>query len=118
MSSTGGRERKLATQTLIEYVDDLDGSKGAETLRFGLDGTEYEIDLKGGNAKKLRKTVAPYAAAGRPVRRQKTVARRTLQSRDRSSEVRKWARNNGYEVGAKGRLPVHIEKAFAAATEG
>ena len=46
--STGGcRERKLATKTLIEYVDDLDGSPGAETVRFSLDGTLYEIDLNG-----------------------------------------------------------------------
>jgi hypothetical protein len=106
----------LATQTLIEYVDDLDGSKGAETLRFGLDGAEYEIDLKGGNAKKFRKAVGPYAAVARRVR-QKTAVRRTPQSRDRSSEVRKWARSNGYEVGAKGRIPLHIDKAFRAAAE-
>lgn len=103
----------MATQTLIEYVDDLDGSKGADTIRFSLDGTEYEIDLNGVHAKKFRKAVKPYAAAGRPVRR--PAARRTPQSRDRSGEVRRWARTRGYKVGAKGRIPAEIQRAYAAA---
>ena len=30
-------------QTL--FIDDLDGSAAEGTVRFGLDGTEYEIDL-------------------------------------------------------------------------
>ena len=32
-------------QTL--FVDDLDGSDAEGTVRFGLDGTDYEIDLTG-----------------------------------------------------------------------
>lgn len=40
----------MATRTVIELIDDLDGSEATETVRFGLDGTEYEIDLAGQNA--------------------------------------------------------------------
>ena len=36
-------------QTL--FIDDLDGSTAEGTVRFGLDGTEYEIDLNAGHAK-------------------------------------------------------------------
>ena len=32
-------------QTL--FIDDLDGSEADGTVRFGLDGTDYEIDLNG-----------------------------------------------------------------------
>jgi hypothetical protein len=39
-------------QTL--FIDDLDGSAAEGTVRFGLDGTEYEIDLNAGHAKELR----------------------------------------------------------------
>ncbi|HEX2743650.1 MAG TPA: histone-like nucleoid-structuring protein Lsr2, partial [Streptosporangiaceae bacterium] len=39
-------------QTL--FIDDLDGSTAEGTVRFGLDGTEYEIDLNAGHAKELR----------------------------------------------------------------
>ena len=93
----------MATKTLVEYADDLDGSPGAETVRFGLDGTDYEIDLKGKNAKALRKAVAPYAEVARPVR-QKTVGR-PVASRERAIRVRMWARNNGYKVGTEGTHP-------------
>ena len=103
----------MATKTLVEYVDDLDGSPGAETVRFGLDGTEYEIDLKGKNAKALRKAVAPYAEVGRPVRQK--MAGRSTQTRERAVRVRMWAKSNGYKVGTKGRIPAEIEKAFTAA---
>jgi len=37
------------------FIDDLDGSVAEGTIRFGLDGTEYEIDLNAEHA----------AAAGR-----------------------------------------------------
>ena len=36
-------------QTL--FIDDLDASAAEGTIRFGLDGTEYEIDLNAGHAR-------------------------------------------------------------------
>jgi hypothetical protein len=39
-------------QTL--FVDDIDGSDAEGTVRFGLDGTDYEIDLNAKNAQALR----------------------------------------------------------------
>ena len=50
-------------QTL--FVDDLDGSDAEGTVRFGLDGTNYEIDLSAVHAGELRSVLAPYARAGR-----------------------------------------------------
>ena len=52
-------------QTLL--VDDLDGSEAEGTVRFGLDGAEYEIDLNAGHAKELRDVLARYVDAGRRV---------------------------------------------------
>jgi hypothetical protein len=69
-------------QTL--FIDDLDGSAAAEgTVRFGLDGTEYEIDLNARHAQELRDALARYAgaarraggAARRPVRGGRCAAR-------------------------------------------
>ena len=39
-------------QTL--FIDDLDGSEAEGTVRFGLDGAEYEIDLNAEHAQALR----------------------------------------------------------------
>ena len=52
-------------QTL--FIDDLDGSAAEGTVRFGLDGTEYEIDLNAGHAKELRDALARYVDAARRV---------------------------------------------------
>src|SRR5260370_36110068 len=52
-------------QTL--FVDDLDGSDAEGTVRFGLDGTEYEIDLNAGHARRLRDALARYVGAARKV---------------------------------------------------
>ena len=49
------------------FIDDLDGSAAEATVRFGLDGTEYEIDLNAGHAAQLREALAAYVRAGRRV---------------------------------------------------
>jgi hypothetical protein len=41
-------------QKIQTLLSDLDGSAAEGTVRFGLDGTEYEIDLNAGHAKELR----------------------------------------------------------------
>ena len=50
-------------QTL--FIDDLDGSAAEGTVRFGLDGAEYEIDLNAGHAQELRDALARYVGAAR-----------------------------------------------------
>lgn len=54
----------MATLTVIELIDDLDGSEAMETVRFALDGTEYEIDLTEQNAGSLRGALARFVEAG------------------------------------------------------
>ena len=54
-------------QTL--FIDDIDGSEAEGTVRFALDGAEYEIDLNAKHADALRKSMAKYIdAARRPAR--------------------------------------------------
>ena len=50
-------------QTL--FIDDIDGGEAEGTVRFGLDGTDYEIDLSAKNAAALRKALAKYIDSGR-----------------------------------------------------
>ena len=49
----------MAQRVTAELEGDLDGSPADKTLRFGLDGTEYEIDLRNTNASKFRRQIAP-----------------------------------------------------------
>ena len=50
-------------QTL--FVDDIDGGEAKGTVRFGLDGTDYEIDLSVAHSEDLHKALAPYIAHAR-----------------------------------------------------
>ena len=55
----------MAQKVQTLFVDDLDGSAAEGTVRFGLDGTEYEIDLNTEHAQALRDALARYVSAGR-----------------------------------------------------
>lgn len=114
----------MTHQTTVALIDDIDGGKAAETVAFALDGASYEIDLSGRNAKELRKTLAPFAAAGRLVQ-----APRTLRASGRRSAghkggrvggqpqaaVREWALSQGIEVNPRGRIPAAVLERYEAA---
>ena len=67
----------MASKAIVEVIDDLDGSKAEETVRFAIDGTEYEVDLSGAHSKKLRDALKPFVEAGRKVGRTRSIGRRT-----------------------------------------
>jgi len=95
-------------QTLL--IDDLDGSEAAGTVRFGLDGTEYEIDLSATHSDELRKALERYIAHAR---RTGGTARGAARSRRGSAavdtaKVREWAKGQGIEVKDRGRIPVDV----------
>ncbi len=55
----------MAQEVQILFIDDLDGSEAEGTVRFGLDGTEYEIDLNAKHAQELRDALGRYVIAAR-----------------------------------------------------
>ena len=55
----------MAQKIRIMLIDDLDGSAAEGTVRFGLDDTEYEIDLNAGHDRELRDAVTRYVNAAR-----------------------------------------------------
>ncbi|MGE3289560.1 MAG: histone-like nucleoid-structuring protein Lsr2 [Pseudonocardia sp.] len=69
----------MVKHTRTTLVDDLDGSPASGTVRFGLDGRSYEIDLSDENAARLRAILADYAATarsrGRSARPRRAAAR-------------------------------------------
>src|SRR6201987_5524939 len=87
-------------QTL--FIDDLDGSEAEGTVRFGLDGAEYEIDLNAEHAQALRDALARYVQAARraggSARRPTRGGRRATRSGVDSTEVREWAKAQGIDV--------------------
>ena len=104
-------------QTL--FIDDLDGSTAEGTVRFGLDGTEYEIDLNEKHAQELRDALARYVSAARRAdggaRRPARPGRRAPATGLNTTEVREWAKAQGIEVKDRGRVPAELMVRFKAA---
>lgn len=110
----------MAQKVNIVLVDDIDGSDATQTVAFGLDGSSYEIDLNDDHAAELREALATYVGHGRKVssgRRSRTAAGRAGNGAGTHSarEIRDWARSNGYDVPARGRIPADVRTAFEAA---
>lgn len=110
----------MGRQINIELIDDLDGTAlGGEgvTIHFAVNGTEYSIDLSKENADGFHDALAPYVKAGRKIasNTKRSAGRGRAQRASDTKAVRDWARDNGYEVSDRGRLPADIVEAFAAA---
>ena len=109
----------MATKVTVALEDDLDGGAAEETVRFGLDGTEYEIDLRKTNASKFRRQVAPYIDHARKAGRgQRRRPARNPSSRERSGDIRSWAKDQGIPVSERGRIPASVVEQYEAATTG
>jgi Lsr2 len=110
----------MAQKVQTLFIDDLDGSHADGTVRFGLDGTEYEIDLNTEHAQKLRDALAPYVSAARraggSTRSPARSARKSPKAGPDSTEVREWAKAQGIEVKDRGRIPAELVVKFKTAT--
>lgn len=104
----------MALKTVVTHTDDLDGTAADQTVTFALDNVEYEIDLASTNATALRESLSKYINAGRRVggsshiRTQGTV--RT--DREQLDAIRRWARENGYDVAERGRISRAAREAY------
>jgi hypothetical protein len=119
----------MAQRTIVQLTDDLDGKtipdgKG-QTIRFGLDRQDYEIDLTDKNAKAFRDALQTYVAAGRRVTSGSSRAGRPRGSgsaaaaaaRDYDPKaVRAWAEEQGIEVNQRGRVSAELIAKFQEAT--
>ena len=102
-------------QTLL--IDDIDGGEATSTVRFGLDGTEYEIDLSPAHGDELRNALGRYLAHARRVggtARSAARSRRGGAAVD-TAKVREWAREQGIEVKDRGRVPAGVVEQYKTA---
>ncbi|WP_280331229.1 histone-like nucleoid-structuring protein Lsr2 [Nocardia wallacei] len=112
----------MAKKVIVELVDDFDGkSKAEETVRFGVDGVEYEIDLSVRNAGKLREVFEQWTGPARKVGRVSKgksgrVVGRSTTDREQTAAIRDWARRNGYNVSSRGRIQADVVAAYSKAS--
>ncbi|MDQ0672952.1 hypothetical protein QFZ36_000513 [Pseudarthrobacter siccitolerans] len=107
----------MAKKTVVILSDDLDGSEANETIKFGLDGTEYEIDLNNDHANELRQALERFTNAGRKTSggRGRPAGRKSSGSGVDTRAVRLWALDNGFKVNTRGRIQADILEKYEAA---
>jgi Lsr2 len=109
----------MAQKVTVALEDDLTGGPATETLRFAFDGTDYEIDLNAKNGTAFRKQLASYVEHARKTgRTQGRRAGRAASSRQRSGDVRAWAKQHGLAVSERGRIPAGVMAQYEAAGSG
>lgn len=109
----------MARKVEVRLTDDLDDSPADETVSFGLDGINYEIDLSVKHAKELRAALDKFVQGARRAGRGPAKAAR---SRARSGgarpdglqnqAIRAWAQRKGLAVADRGRIPQSIVEQY------
>ncbi|MEU6674756.1 Lsr2 family protein [Streptomyces sp. NPDC046925] len=107
----------MAQKVVTTYTDDLTGKESPEisTHEFSLNGVIYEIDLTPESYDELAADFGRYIEAGRKKKGGKSTGRTRAASGPSATEVREWARENGYEVNDRGRVPAPVREAYEAA---
>ncbi|WP_265522500.1 histone-like nucleoid-structuring protein Lsr2 [Oerskovia flava] len=110
----------MAQKVQVILVDDIDGGAADETVTFALDGVSYEIDLSSAHAQELRDAMASWVGNARKVSSRGTT-RTSRRPRgggngvSKATEIREWARANGYTVNDRGRISQDVQTAYDAA---
>lgn len=113
----------VAKRTIHMLVDDIDGGEADETVRFAVDGVQYEIDLSTKNATKMRDALARYIEAGSKVGRTSGGTARVTAGRgrgpatvdrDQNRAIREWAQGKGIAVSDRGRIKQEIVDRYHA----
>jgi hypothetical protein len=115
----------MAQRVQVTLVCDLHGDEtaAAETVRFALDGSSYEIDVCDPHAAQLRDRFAEYVgaarrASGRSASTGRSVGsgrRRRHRGSGEAAAIREWARGQGLPVPERGRVPAELAERYAAA---
>jgi hypothetical protein len=107
----------MARQITESLIDDIDGGNASVSVQFTYEGKTYEIDLNKRNAKKFDDLLKPWITAGRRVTARPGTARKSTTASDPAylAQVRAWAKENGYEVSARGRIAQQTLDAYKAA---
>ena len=106
----------MAQKVTVMLEDDLTGGPAEQTVWFAFDGTDYEIDLNAKNAAAFGKQLAPYIEhARRAGRAPSRRAGRTAAGRQRSGDIRAWAKEHGLTVSERGRIPASVVEQYQAA---
>ena len=107
----------MASRVITQLLSDLSGDEIAEgqgeTIEFAYRGRSYSIDLTSQEAEKFDRAIAKYIAAGRPAGAAMRPGGKPRRGGD-AKEVRAWAKAQGLDIPARGRIPSAIRDQYHA----
>jgi hypothetical protein len=108
----------MAQKIQVLFTDDIDGGEAEGTVRFAIDGTSYEIDLSAQHGEELRAIFTSYITHARKVTGTTRGASRSARKPAAIDTVaaRAWARENGYDIKERGRVPAAVVTKYREAT--
>ena len=115
----GKGETQVAQKVSVTFACDYDSKEipnGEHLTRaFSLDGRDYEIDLCEKHSQKFDEVLKRFAdKARRASSRVARTKRRTTAHRQRSADIRSWAKRSGIEVSDRGRIPAQVIAEYEA----
>ncbi|WP_216918118.1 Lsr2 dimerization domain-containing protein [Nocardia noduli] len=117
----------MAKSTVIVTRDDWTGDIVEATdiapkqiTTFSFNGREYSLDLSMASADELQAVLAPWMekasnvnVVGRRARQARTGGRQSEETTSEGrTDIREWARRNGFDIGPRGRIPEVIVQAY------
>jgi hypothetical protein len=104
----------VARKVVVQMADDLDGSPATQTIRFGFQGVEYELDLNDENAAEMTHWLENYISHARRVggRKRDLTGKARVGSGVDAKAVRQWANEQGLEISARGRIPSQLVQQY------
>jgi hypothetical protein len=92
--------------------------KGAETISFGLDNAEYQIELCPKDRAALERVMSMYVPYARKAPVNGAAVKKSYRpiiERRKSAAIRAWAESQGITVSARGRIPAEVLEQYRAA---
>ncbi|MGH3848126.1 MAG: histone-like nucleoid-structuring protein Lsr2 [Pseudonocardiaceae bacterium] len=119
-----GKAIRMAQKVQVLLTCDLDedDTPAVETVSFGYDGYTYAFELCDVHLDEFNNVMQGYiASARRPEsggRRPRAASPASRPAREDLGAVRQWARDNGFSVSDRGRIPGEVRDAYDAAHKG
>lgn len=121
----------MGVRIIKAHFDDLDQSEYGEgegqTIEFGIDGSQYSIDLTNENAAKLREALKPFIDVASPQPRKRgrwgttakpvgvTDTMTIAERRALTQRIREFGREKGMQISDRGPLPAGLKEDYFAA---
>lgn len=109
----------MAQRVVTLLIDDLTGeeSEDVTNVQFSVAGTDFEIDLNDKNHDQFMNALAPYMKNGRRIKRARKAGgspkrAASAGSGNETAKIREWAKEQGYEVNDRGRVPATVREAY------